>query len=261
MLAAAATRTSEKRLIEDQLRRVVERVRANGVQLAMEHAIGGEAGRVRPLLALRVARLAQAPQRLALRGAIAVELLHSASLVVDDLPCMDNDLLRRGLPSVHAAFGEATAILAAHSLVALAARHCVAGCAAGDLAEMVRFQVKLLAALDPESLAGGQEMDLTGRGSRAEINERKTVPLFRLAVEAGLIGSAIREEGRFALRQFGREFGMAFQLVDDVLDGETGVRPQAREQLYTAERCLRQFGPDAAPLAGLVERLHERLGA
>jgi len=229
------------------------------VQAAMEHAVLGDAGRIRPLLALRVGRLAGSPSHLVLRGALAVELVHSASLVVDDLPCMDDDLVRRGQPSVHAAFGEATAILAAHSLVGLAAKSCLTGCAESDLSDLAHFQCKLLSALDPDSLAGGQEMDLRQNGTHEEINERKTVPLFRLAVEAGLIRTPIDEASRFALRRFGREFGVAFQLVDDVLDGLPVRLPEALRTLRSAHEAVDGFGKDAEPLRELVEVLHARV--
>lgn len=243
-----------KREVEAELRAALPSGETK-VARAMAYAVLGDAGRVRPLLALNVGRLTGAPDTAVMRCAVAVELIHSASLIVDDLPCMDNDTMRRGRPSVHVAFGEATAILAAHSLVALAARHVVAG------AEpmLAKFQTKLLGVLDPSSLTGGQEMDLAKNGHRAEINEKKTATLFRLAVEAGMVGGRVKAGEVFALRQFGREFGLAFQLVDDYLDGELGSASIAAEQLRLTRRSLASFGAGAEPLREMVEDLHERL--
>jgi len=225
----------------------------------MAYSVLGDAGRVRPLLAVNVGRLCGAAPAAVMRCAVAVELIHSASLIVDDLPCMDDDAMRRGRPSAHIEFGEATAILAAHSLVALAARHIVAGCEDAPDGALLRFQGKLLGALDPSSLTGGQEMDLAKSGSRAEINEKKTAPLFRLAVEAGMVGSRLEAADIFALRQFAREFGLAFQLVDDYLDGELPSPISAAEQLRRTWQSLSSFGTEAEPLRGMVEDLHERL--
>lgn len=252
------TRVADKRAVEAALRSVLPD-RSGQVSDAMAYSVLGEAGRVRPLLAVNVGRLSAALPATVMRCAVAVELVHSASLIVDDLPCMDNDAMRRGRPSAHIAFGEATAILAAHSLVALAARHVVAGCVEAPDASTLRFQCKLLAVLDPASLTGGQEMDLAGSGSRAEINEKKTAPLFRLAVEAGLVGNRLGPNEVFALRRFGREFGLAFQLVDDYLDGELAAPSIAERQLRITTRSLAGFGQEAEPLREMVEGLHERM--
>lgn len=256
-LAPNGTR-ADKRAVEAALRSAMP---AGGSQVAraMAYAVLGEAGRVRPLLAVNVGQLSGASNAAVMRCAVAVELVHSASLIVDDLPCMDNDAIRRGRPSVHMAFGEATAILAAHSLVALAARHVVADCEAMPDAALARFQCKLLGVLDPSSLTGGQEMDLAKSGSRAEINEKKTAPLFRLAVEAGMVGSRLTADEVFALRKFGREFGLAFQLVDDYLDGELASPSVAAEQLRVTRRNLDGFGAEAEPLREMVEDLYERM--
>jgi farnesyl diphosphate synthase len=256
----ADKRAPDKRLIEGALRSAMP-AGASQVTRAMAYSVLGEAGRVRPLLAVNVGQLSGASNAAVLRCAVAVELVHSASLIVDDLPCMDNDEMRRGRPSVHVAFGEATAILAAHSLVALAARHVVADCETMPDAALLRFQCKLLGVLDPSSLTGGQEMDLAKSGSRAEINEKKTAPLFRLAVEAGMVGSRCTVDQIFALRSFGREFGLAFQLVDDYLDGELASPAVAIEQLRVTRRKLDGFGIEAEPLRQMVEDLHERMRA
>ena len=150
---------------------------------AMRYAVLGGGQRLRPILALRVADLLATVTEATLRAACAVELLHSASLIVDDLPCMDNSALRRNRPAAHIQFGEATALLAAFALVGLAAR---------TVADLPPFQLHLLRMLDSSSLVGGQALDLALQGperesQRARVTDLKTVPLFELAVEAGLL--------------------------------------------------------------------------
>ena len=131
------------------------------VQEAMRYAVLGSAQRIRPILTMRVARLLGVPCDLTIRAAAAVELLHCASLVVDDLPCMDDSAERRRKPAVHARYGESTALLAAFGLVALSARS-VVDCSAGrdDLGRLLKFQIQLLRSLDCSGLLAGQALDL-----------------------------------------------------------------------------------------------------
>jgi geranylgeranyl diphosphate synthase, type II len=238
---------------------------ANPVQACMEYAVLGEAQRVRPLLAVRVGRICGAKEDLVLRAAAAVEILHSASLIVDDLPSMDNEAMRRGQPAAHVAFGEPTALLAAFGLVALAARSVTEQpCAKHLMAGQRRFQHALLRTLDCASLIGGQLMDLQLTGARREadreaMNELKTVPLFLLAVEAG---TAYADSASYPLlKRFGREYGVAFQLTDDYLDGELKDRSRLSRQFDLTRECLAPFGAGAQPLAELLEYLEGRAAA
>ncbi len=236
--------------------------RLGPVPLAMEYAVLGEAQRIRPILALRLARMLQCETEHTLRAAAAVELIHSASLMIDDLPCMDNETIRRGRLAAHLQFGEPTAILGAFSMVALAARIVMEAAASdAECLRLRRFQLALLSTLDCSSLVGGQSMDLTLVGEarhemRATVNDLKTVPLFQLAVEAGCVSHAagVPED----LGSFARNFGVAFQLTDDYLDGEF-ENPEPLHQAYELCRAsLQPYGANAEPLLELVEYLAER---
>lgn len=232
------------------------------VPKAMEYAVLGAGQRYRPILALRVARMLGAETEAVLRAAAAVELLHSASLIIDDLPCMDDELLRRGRPTVHRQFGEPTAILAAFSMVALSARIVMETPAPAEESQRLRrFQLALLRTLDVSSLVGGQAMDLALVGEerdakRAAVNDLKTVPLFQLAVEAGLVSYAGARPAE--LDSFGRLFGVAFQLTDDYLDGELSDQETLNQTYEHCRSCLQPFGANAGPLCELLDHLSAR---
>jgi len=234
----------------------------NPVPRAMEYAVMGQAQRFRPILSLRVARMLGCETDHTLRAAAAVEIIHSASLIIDDLPCMDNEATRRGLPSVHIQFGEPTAILAGFSMVALAARMVMEASASDvECMRLRRFQMALLKTLDCSSLVGGQSLDLLLTGSerdqmRHHVNDLKTVPLFQLAVEAGCVSNpgGVPPE----LESFGRQFGKAFQLTDDLLDGELQDRKILDDTYEQCRASLLPFGAHAEPLHDLVEFLAQR---
>lgn len=231
---------------------------------AMRYAVLGQGQRFRPILALRTARLCGHEGPHTLRAAAAVELLHCASLIVDDLPCMDNAAERRGRPSTHAAFGEATAVLAAFGLVALAARAVIEQpCLPAQLPHLVRFQAHLLRTLDVCGLCEGQDLDLRAGGcERAQLrecmNELKTVPLFELAARAGLLMTDPESALARTVLHFAREFGRAFQLVDDHLDGEIQSLAPVEESLSRAEKALAALGQAGGELKELVEVLRAR---
>ncbi len=233
---------------------------------AMRYAVLGSAQRIRPILALRVARMVQAPADLALRLAASVELLHCASLVVDDLPCMDNSPYRRDKAAVHVKFGEATAVLAAFGLVALAARSIVeTSCLEQYRPRLGDFQIALLRSLDCSGLIAGQAMDLqlprSAGTSSCEISELKTVPLFNLAVLAGSLLAHLEANEKALLNCFGREFGLAFQMSDDLLDGELASPEPFEEKLSTLRAAIQPFGPASRSLAELIDYLHARVAA
>ena len=237
----------------------------NPVQACMEYVTLGEGQRIRPLLAIRVGRLCGAPEPLVTRAAAAIEILHCASLIVDDLPAMDNANERRGKPAAHVAFGEPAAVLAAFGMVALAARAITEQpCADRFLPAQRRLQQALLKTLDCCSLIGGQMMDIELTGARREskreaMNELKTTPLFLLAMEAG---AAYADTPPYPLlKRFGREYGAAFQLTDDYLDGELTDRPRLHRQYDITGECLAPFGHAGQPLRQLVDYLEERAAA
>ena len=255
----------DRRIVEVILARLMHSVRVPTpcpVPVAMEHSILGDAQRIRPILTIRVARLLGVETEHSLRAAAAVEVLHSASLIVDDLPCMDNELMRRGRPALHIQFGESTALLAAFSMVALAARMVVEiETTDREYARLRRFQLALLRTLDSASLIGGQSLDLALEGTRRNemretVNDLKTVPLFQLAVEAGCVShlSGVPQ----SLADFGRHFGLAFQLTDDYIDGELFSRELLDSQYERCHACLDDFGAAAEPLHELVHYLAHR---
>jgi len=251
---------AEKMMVEDALREVLspgDCPEAQGVAGAMQYSVLGGGQRLRPLLALRVGRMAGADLDLVMRGAVAVELLHCASLIVDDLPCMDDEEYRRGRLTAHRQFGESTALLAAFSLVALAARQTVGGIRDPfELEEMVAFQQKVLGALDCNSLVGGQAMDLAGGGSSRQLAEKKTAPLFALAARAGVIGARLDPVERQAALRFGHEFGVAYQLMDDLADGELRLRAPFEAQMERTRQFLGVFGERGAGLKEMLDNLY-----
>ncbi len=232
---------------------------------AMRYAVLGPAQRIRPILALRVARVLDAPVDLTLRAAVALELLHCASLVVDDLPCMDDSPLRREQPSLHVKFGESAAVLAAFGLVALAARTLVESqCVPAYKDRFIQFQVALLRSLDCSGLIAGQALDLhleqrSIATSTRDVSELKTVPLFMLAVSAGSLFAGIDSNERALLNGFGREFGLAFQMADDFLDGDPADVCVLEEKLTTLRAAIAPFGPASRDLEELVDYLHARV--
>ena len=223
----------------------------------MEYGVLGGGQRLRPLLAICVGRLAGGAGDLILRGAVAVELLHCASLIVDDLPCMDDEEYRRGQLTVHREFGESTAVLAAFSLVALAARHTVEAISDPfELETMVAFQQKVLQVLDCNSLVGGQAMDLAGGGSSRQLAEKKTAPLFALAARAGVIGSTLDPVERQTALRFGHEYGVAYQLMDDLADGDLRLRAPFEAQMDRTRRLLEVFGSRGEGLKEMLNTLY-----
>lgn len=256
---------SERAAIEREL----EALLASGVdgdcgdvQEAMRYAVLGGGKRVRPILSLRIAEMLENATVISLRAAAAVEIFHCASLIVDDLPCMDNEAERRGRPTVHLRFGEPNAILAAFGLVAIASRSVLElPTSYGQLPQLVQFQKRLLKSLDCSGLIAGQARDLTlsGRidsGSRAEVNEMKTVPLFELAAEAGMLGADLSGEERRQICLFGREFGRAFQLIDDLLDGDLAHRQPFLQHLDASRELIAGFGEGRQRLLELLDYLN-----
>jgi geranylgeranyl diphosphate synthase, type II len=251
--------------LADLLRTEAVTRRDGPVQRAMRYAVLGAGQRIRPILALRVARLLRAPAARTLKAAAAVELLHCASLIVDDLPCMDNSPTRRDRPSVHIAFGEATAVLASFALVALSARIATESeWSDDDRRGRSDFQMRLLRTLDCSGLIDGQAMDLrldgsNRTGSCVDVTELKTVPLFEIAVDAATTFATIDGNERALLRCFAREFGLAFQMTDDLLDGDYVDHAMLDDKLTTLRAVVAPFGPQRGPLEELIDFLHARV--
>lgn len=229
---AAAT---EQRLIEALADAPLEgeRTRPSHLMAAMRHGSLDGGKRLRPLLVVESAALFGVPPARAITAAAALECVHCYSLIHDDLPAMDNDLLRRGRPTVHVAFGEETAILAGDGLLTLAF-DLLAGEDAHPDAQVRIALVRLLArASGIGGMVGGQMLDLAAEGrfsggtpqalSEADIRTlqaMKTGALLRAGVEMGALLGGADAEARAALVAYGTALGVAFQIADDILDIE-----------------------------------------
>jgi farnesyl diphosphate synthase len=222
---------------------------------AMRYASLEGGKRVRPLLTFAAGELARArPERLEMAAA-AVELIHAYSLVHDDLPCMDDDMLRRGKPTVHVEYDEATALLAGDALQSLAFQ-LLAECPLADDARVQLEMVKLLAvAAGSRGMAGGQQIDLEAVGQPLTVPEleamhiHKTGALIRAAVLLGAAcGGALDAGLRARLDQYAKSVGLAFQVVDDVLDHEASTATLGK----TAGKDLRQGKPTYVSAMGVA---------
>ena len=231
---------------------------------AMRYCVLSGGKRFRPLLCLGAGEAVGAPVRQALSAACALELIHTYSLVHDDLPAMDNADSRRGQPTCHRRFGEGNAILVGDALLTLAFELLSRNGAPQALA-MLRT---IAHACGTTGLIGGQVLDLqaisqprtaTERILR-DIAQRKTAALIMASVEAGGLAGGGRAPQRARLRRYGQGMGLAFQLIDDVHDGEGlaqamgpgAARAEAHRLIARAVEALRPFGRRAQTLRELA---------
>ena len=192
---------------------------------AMRYAVLDGGKRLRPLLVLAASEAVGGNKAAALRAACATELIHAYSLVHDDLPCMDNDVLRRGKPTVHVKFGEADALLAGDALQALAFELLTPEDASFAPAVQARLCRLLARAAGSEGMAGGQAIDLASVGvaldedSLRRMHRLKTGALLQGSVEMGAAcAEHVPPAALAGLRDYGAALGLAFQIVDDILD-------------------------------------------
>ena len=245
---------------------------------AMRHAAIGGGKRLRPLLLCGSARLFAVDPECAIRAAVAVEAIHVYSLVHDDLPAMDDDDMRRGRPTVHKAYDEATAILVGDAFQALAFEILADEQTHPDPFVRLELMAALAQAAGPAGMVGGQAMDMAAAvtmhdlANVTRLQQLKTGALIGFAIEAGAILGRLPPEGRTRLRGYARDLGLAFQIADDLLDAEgdpqavgkaTGkddaagkatfvallgvarARAQARSLSEQAVAHLANFGPEA----------------
>ena len=242
-------------LVENYLDELSLTPELGGLAEPVRYAIGGK--RVRPVVCLATGdALGLAVEHL-LPAAAAVELVHSFSLVHDDLPALDDDRERRGVPSVWAAFGEAEAILAGDALLAEALRLALSYPSADVARQLVGATLQMI---------GGQWLDLRGDADRDHLHRLKTGALFSAAVGCALAAGDVPQAEREPWRAFAAELGLLFQVVDDLLDGdgyvldvgEDGARRLADQ---TAERAHERLGPidaDTSVLGEIVDDLAAR---
>ena len=196
-----------------------------GLGDAMRYAVLDGGKRLRPLLVLAAAEAVDGHEQAALRAACAVELIHAYSLVHDDMPCMDNDVLRRGKPTVHVRFGQAQALLAGDALQALAFELLTPDDGSVPNAMQAALCRLLARAAGSQGMAGGQAIDLASVGKPLNESELramhrlKTGALLQASVRMGAAcGGAVPQAARAALDDYGAAIGLAFQVVDDILD-------------------------------------------
>jgi farnesyl diphosphate synthase len=264
---------------------------------AVRYASLGGGKRIRPFLVVETAALFEAPRERALMTGAALECVHCYSLVHDDLPAMDNDDLRRGQPTVHKAFDEATAILVGDSLLTFAFDVLSRPETHPDAAVRVELVSALARAAGLGGMAGGQMLDLAAEGRfdprRAPLDlaaitmlqQMKTGALLRFACVSGAILAKARPEERQALARYGEAIGRAFQIADDLLDvegdaatlgkstgkdaaagkatfvgvlGAEGARAWLKNLVAEAEAALAGFGSRAATLAATARFIAER---
>ena len=248
-------RWSEERLagVEAALSRWVVADAPAGLGEAMRYAVLDGGKRLRPLLVLAASESVGGNRDAALRAACAVELIHAYSLVHDDMPCMDNDVLRRGKPTVHVKFGQARALLAGDALQAMAFELLVPD-EAGIPADVQARLCRLLArAAGHEGMAGGQAIDLASIG-RA-LSEEQLRQMHRLKTGALLQGSVMMgaacghspQAAQEALSRYGAALGLAFQVVDDILD----VTADSATLGKTAGKDAQQDKPTYVSVMGL----------
>jgi len=209
----------------DALLPVPDDARARLIE-AMRYAAIGGGKRIRPLLLAATAELYGVDHERALQAGVAIEAIHVYSLIHDDLPCMDDDDLRHGKPTLHKAFDEATAVLAGDSLHALAFEVLADPGLCGDPFIRVELISTLARASGYDGMAGGQMMDIAAEVEQFDLRtvtrlqQLKTGALLGAAVEMGAILGHVPAEGRMHLRAYARDIGLAFQIADDLLDHE-----------------------------------------
>jgi geranylgeranyl diphosphate synthase type II len=259
------------------------------IHRAMRYSVFAGGKRLRPVLCLLAGKVVGGRRSTLMPAACALEMVHTYSLVHDDLPAMDDDDYRRGKPTAHRKFGEAIAVLSGDALLTLAfgtvALH------TRDKATAARLCAELAGAAGTAGMVGGQVFDVEGEGKRPdrgrveEIHRRKTAALIRASVRMGAIAAGAKAPELRALSTFGEATGLLFQITDDLLD-ETGdarsmgkrlkkdavqgkqtyprafgidrAREIARAEAERAERALERFGERAAMLRAVPRFVLER---
>ena len=224
-----------------------------GLGQAMRYAVLDGGKRLRPLLVVAGCAAVGGNAQAALRSACAVELIHAYSLVHDDMPCMDNDVLRRGKPTVHVKFGEAQALLAGDALQALAFELLTPEGDEVDSRTQARLCRMLAQAAGFQGMAGGQAIDLASVGlpltseQLHEMHRLKTGALLQASVMMGAACGSPSLQAQNALKDYGAAVGLAFQVVDDILD----VTADAATLGKTAGKDAAQDKPTFVSLMGL----------
>ncbi len=211
--------------VDQLLDRLLPVLPGDRLREAMRYSVLGQGKRLRPFLVVEAANLFDIPHLQSMRVGAALEALHCYSLVHDDLPAMDNDDLRRGQPTVHRKFDEATAILSGDGLLTWAFEELADEATHPSSAVRIQLVSALAKAAGESGMVGGQMLDIeaetlgfTNYAAIAKMQSAKTGALFRFACEAGAI---LAQENSMPLRQYADHIGLAFQIADDILDVES----------------------------------------
>jgi geranylgeranyl diphosphate synthase type II len=254
-------------LIEDELERLAfwQDPDIDGLVEAMRYSLLAGGKRIRPVLALATARAIGRDEHELLPLAAAIELIHTYSLIHDDLPAMDDDDMRRGRPTNHVAFGQDVAILAGDALYAEAFRHLLTH-QSGEPADVLAAVCELAAATGVNGMVGGQYLDVAGIGlqepdpARAlrRLHGLKTGRLIGASVQCVLLIAGMRRPETSIYRDFAAELGVLFQIVDDILD-VTGTddalgKPSGSDERHGKRTYVTEFGLEGA--RDLAERSH-----
>jgi geranylgeranyl diphosphate synthase type II len=233
---------------------------------SMAYSLFAGGKRVRPVLAIAVAEACGAPQALVMPSACALEMIHTYSLIHDDLPCMDDDDMRRGRPTNHKVFGETVALLAGDALLTLAFKLIadnakVQGVPAGAAAEVAGIVAE---AAGPEGMVGGQAEDCLAEGRKItlaeveSIHRRKTGALIRASVMTGAVLAGASREIRVGMAEYGEKLGLLFQVADDILNIEGDAKTLGKAVGSDAGRGKATF-PAVAGLPAARERAESLL--
>jgi len=278
------TLEDRRQKVEAALRRLFVTGRVRAVEAAAESSLFAPAKRLRPILSLLAAELLRGDPEAVVPAACAVEMVHTASLILDDLPCMDDAATRRGRPSCHVAHGEATAVLAAFALLNRAFEVLAEGWPGGpDAAGRGRAASELARAIGFDGMIAGQSADLATTERVIDfptlefIHSRKTGALFTASAAIGAMAARARPSELASVVAYAKNLGLAFQIVDDLIDatggtaeagkdvgkdlkkttfvsfsGVEGARALARELIAASQAALAPFGTRAEPLRELA---------
>jgi geranylgeranyl diphosphate synthase type II len=279
-----ATLEAHRVRVDAALRRLWEPRNCPRVSAAVEDSLLAPAKRLRPILALLVAEVLRGDPEPVVPAACAIEMVHTASLILDDLPAMDNAQLRRGRPACHVAHGEATALLAAFALQNRAFEVLADGwVGAPDAATRARTAADLARAVGLDGMIAGQATDLAMTDQSIDfptlefIHSRKTGALFIASASLGATAAGAGEAERVAVATYAKNLGLAFQIVDDLIDvagvataagkdvgkdmkkttfvsfsGIPGAQLLAEELIAASQQALNAFGARAQPLRDLA---------
>jgi geranylgeranyl diphosphate synthase type II len=277
------TLEDRRQRVEAALRRLTAPGRAPAVEAAIETSLFAPAKRLRPILSLLVAEVLKGNPEAVLPAGCAIEMVHTASLILDDLPSMDDAKTRRGRPTCHVAHGEATAVLAAFALLNRAFEILAEGWEGGpDAAGRGRVARELARAIGTDGMIAGQSVDLLMTDRTIDfptlefIHSRKTGALFTASAALGALLARARPAEVAAVEAYAKNLGLAFQIVDDLIDvtggeeagkdlgkdlkkttfvsfsGVEGARALAQELIAASLLALQPFGPRAEPLRELA---------